>query len=218
MRATPVKVKVCGLFRQADIWAINQAKPDYCGFVVNFPKSHRSLSPEAVRLLRAGLDAAVTPVGVFVDQPVELVAGLLNSDVVSVAQLHGSEDGTYLAALRSLTHGPIWQAFPVRSAADLERAAASAADFVLLDAGQGTGQSFDWSLLAGFPRPSGLAGGAAHGQPGEGPEDRCGAPGRIGRGGDREVQGCGENLGICEVCHGDVMGDVDCKHQLKNAN
>ena len=159
MRATPVKVKVCGLFRQADIWAINQAKPDYCGFVVNFPKSHRSLSPEAVRLLRAGLDAAVTPVGVFVNQPVELVAGLLNSDVVSVAQLHGSEDGTYLAALRSLTHGPIWQAFAVRSAADLERAAASAADFVLLDAGQGTGQSFDWSLLAGFPRPFGLAGG-----------------------------------------------------------
>lgn len=159
MRGTMKKVKICGLFRQEDIEAVNQIRPDYCGFVINFPKSHRNVSPDTVRLLRSGLDAAVTPVGVFVDQPAELVAELLNSHTISVAQLHGSEDETYLAALRNLTDRPVWQAFQVRAAADLERAAASTADFVLLDAGQGAGKVFDWSRLAGFPRAFGLAGG-----------------------------------------------------------
>ena len=39
------------------------------------------------------------------------------------------------------------------------RAAVSTADLVLLDNGAGTGQTFDWRLLTGFPRPFLLAGG-----------------------------------------------------------
>jgi phosphoribosylanthranilate isomerase len=53
----------------------------------------------------------------------------------------------------------IIQAFRVRSASDLARAAESAADLVLLDSGAGSGRPFDWQLLQGFPRPFLLAGG-----------------------------------------------------------
>ena len=153
------KIKLCGLSRPVDIDYVNQAKPDYCGFIVNFPKSRRNVTPEQVRALTARLSGDIIPVGVFVDESVETVAGLLEDGTIAVAQLHGHEDEAYLAALRKLTAKPIWQAFQIRSAADLERAKSSTANLVLLDSGQGSGVTLDWRILADFPRPFVLAGG-----------------------------------------------------------
>ena len=31
------KIKICGLSRECDIDFVNETKPDYAGFVVNFP-------------------------------------------------------------------------------------------------------------------------------------------------------------------------------------
>lgn len=154
------RIKICGLFRPCDIEYVNAARPDWCGFIVNFPKSHRNRTPDQVRALRRGLDSAVTPVGVFVDQPVEAVAELLNDGTLSVAQLHGHEDAAYIAALRAAAPGhPVWKAFKVRGPGDLEAANASPADLVILDNGYGTGETFDWSLAGGVKRPFLLAGG-----------------------------------------------------------
>lgn len=154
------KIKICGLFHSRDITYVNEARPDWCGFIINFPKSHRNVTPDRVRALRAELDPAVRPVGVFVDQPAETVAALLKDGTISVAQLHGREDEAYLAALRKLAPGcEIWKAFKIRSAEDLEAANASTADLVILDNGYGTGQTFDWSLAGGVRRPFLLAGG-----------------------------------------------------------
>ena len=154
------RIKICGLYRLEDVRYVNQAKPDWCGFVVNFPKSHRSLTPEQVRLLRKGLHLTVIPVGVFVDQTVEVVAALLNDRTLSIAQLHGHEDAAYIAALRAAAPGcPVWKAFRIRNVEDLAAANASSADLVILDNGYGTGAAFDWSLASGVTRPYLLAGG-----------------------------------------------------------
>ena len=154
------KIKICGLYRPCDVEYVNAALSDYCGFVINFPKSHRNLTPEQARELRAGLSPQVTPVGVFVDRPPEEVAALLNDGTITVAQLHGQENDAYIAALRELAPGrEIWKAFKVRDPADLDAANASAADMVLLDNGYGTGETFDWSLTGGLKRPFLLAGG-----------------------------------------------------------
>ena len=154
------KVKICGLFRPCDIDYVNAARPDWCGFIVNFPRSRRNRTPDQVRTLRERLDPAVVPVGVFVDRPAEEAAGLLNDGTISAAQLHGQEDEDYVAALRALAPGKeIWKAFQISPPADLQRAAAFPADRVLLDSGQGSGRAFDWSLLGDFPRPYLLAGG-----------------------------------------------------------
>ena len=160
------KIKICGLYRPEDIEYVNHAQPDWCGFVINFPKSHRSVTPDQVRQLRAGLSRHIRPVGVFVDQPPEEVAALLNDGTLAAAQLHGHEDEGYIARLCSLTRGhpmwpgyEIWKAFKVRSQADLDAANASSADMVLLDNGYGTGETFDWSLAGGVKRPFLLAGG-----------------------------------------------------------
>ena len=63
------RIKICGLTRPCDIDYVNASRPDWCGFIINFPKSRRSLTPEQVRPLRERLDPSITAVGVFVDRP-----------------------------------------------------------------------------------------------------------------------------------------------------
>ena len=145
--------------RQLDIEYVNKCKPDFVGFIINFPKSHRNLKPEQVKELAQGLDEGISKVGVFVNQPAELVAELLNSNVIDIAQLHGKEDNDYIEQLKQMTTKKIWQAVIVRQEDDLDKAEASKADLVLLDAGQGSGQVFDWALLAKLNRKFALAGG-----------------------------------------------------------
>ena len=153
------KIKFCGLTRPEDIAAANALKPEYIGFVFA-PKSKRYVSPQQAALLRARLDPAIKAVGVFVNEPPEAVARLLNEKLIDIAQLHGQEDAAYLARLRSLTAKSLWQAFRAETAAGLAAAARSTADMVLLDSGAGgTGTVFNWKLLQGFPRPYILAGG-----------------------------------------------------------
>ncbi len=154
------KIKICGLYRPEDVSYVNEAMPDWCGFIVNFPRSHRSVTPEQVRALRGNLAPNVVPVGVFVDRPVQEVADLFRDGTIAIAQLHGQEDDAYITALRALAPGhEIWKAFKIRGKDDLDAANASAADLVLLDNGYGTGAAFDWALVTGVNRPFLLAGG-----------------------------------------------------------
>lgn len=153
------RIKICGLFQACHIQYVNEAMPDYAGFIINFPQSHRNVTPDEVRLLRDRLKPEVLPVGVFVNRPPKEVADLLNDGTLSMAQLHGQEDEAYLAALRQLTDGPVMQAFFIRALEDVRCALRSSADYLLFDSGQGSGKVFDWSLLKEISRPFFLAGG-----------------------------------------------------------
>ncbi len=152
-------IKICGLYRTADIDHVNEAKPDYIGFILNFPKSHRNLAPSQASALRQRLAPGIKAVGVFVDQPAEAVSAAAAQIGLDVIQLHGHEDNTYIAEIRKQTGLPVWKAFRIRNAADLTAAENSAADEILLDNGYGTGETFDWSYAASFTRPFLLAGG-----------------------------------------------------------
>lgn len=152
------KIKLCGMFRMQDIAVINTLKPDYAGFVF-YPPSHRNISVAQAMAMREALHSSIKAVGVFVDSPARLVAKLLNDGVIDAAQLHGHEDAAYIAQLRRQTEKPIIQAIKIRTAEDGARAEASAADWVLLDNGLGTGERFDWSLIQTVRRPYFLAGG-----------------------------------------------------------
>ena len=153
------KIKTCGMFRAEDIVAVNEVRPDFVGFVVNFPKSHRSITPQQALEFRTQLSEDIQAVGVFVDEDPETVAQLVNDGGIDIAQLHGHEYEAYIAHLRSLCNAPIFQAFKVRSADDVARALASSADMILLDNGYGTGECFDWSVVGQIDRPFILAGG-----------------------------------------------------------
>lgn len=152
-------IKICGLSRLQDIAAVNQYQPDYIGFILNFPKSHRSITPEQAKRLKAQLDPAIPAVGVTVNQPLEQVAALLSDGIIDIAQLHGQETADDIRWLQAHTGKPIWKAFRIRTQADLEAAKASPADMILLDNGYGTGEQFDWTLVRDIGRPFALAGG-----------------------------------------------------------
>ncbi|MBR3317471.1 MAG: phosphoribosylanthranilate isomerase [Atopobiaceae bacterium] len=157
--ANRTRVKLCGMFRPEDVEAVNDIRPDYVGFVVDFPRSHRSVSAEELPALTSRVAQDITRVGVFVDEPVEVVARLFAQGAIDVAQLHGREDEAYIAQLRAACAVPIVQAFRVCKPSDVARAEASTANLVLLDNGQGTGETFDWSLVQQVRRPFVLAGG-----------------------------------------------------------
>ena len=154
------KIKICGLRRRKDILAVNEAKPDYCGFIVEYPKSRRSIDRTTLRELVRGLREKIVPVGVFVNAQKELVAELLEEGTIQIAQLHGQESQEYIQELKVLTEKPLIQAFSIKSKEDVERARESVADYILLDQGSGgTGKVFDWSLVGEVGRPYFLAGG-----------------------------------------------------------
>lgn len=152
------KIKLCGLSRPCDIEAANELKPEYVGFVFA-PKSKRYVTPEKAAELRRLLDPDMKAVGVFVKEAPETVAKLLNDGVIDIAQLHGNEDEDYMKQLRQLTEKTIIKAFRIETASDIANAEQSAADYVLLDSGAGTGMVFDWNLIKSIKRPYFLAGG-----------------------------------------------------------
>lgn len=154
------RIKICGLTRPEDIRAVNEAKPDFAGFIVEFPKSRRNVTVEQLKELRKNLDESILPTGVFVNAPVELPARLLNEGIIALAQLHGQEDEAYIRQLKAMTDRPVIRAFSIKTEADVKRAIRSEADYILLDQGAGgTGETFDWNLVPAIKRPWFLAGG-----------------------------------------------------------
>lgn len=160
------RIKLCGLSRPCDIEAANELKPEYIGFVFA-PKSKRYVTAEKAGELKRLLDPDIKAVGVFVNERLETAAGLLNSGIIDLAQLHGKEDRRYIERLRELTGKPLIQAFQIETEEDIKEARESAAEYILLDSGAGTGTTFDWRLAQKLKRQYFLAGGLTPGNVGE---------------------------------------------------
>lgn len=153
-----MKIKICGLTRPEDIACVNRLVPDYIGFVF-WPRSRRLVTRQQAAQLKAMLSPEIRAVGVFVNAPMEEVAGLLAEGIIDMAQLHGEELEEDIRYLQTVTGKPIIKAVKVHGRQDVEAWLESAADFLLFDSGMGSGQTFDWGLLEGVSRPYFLAGG-----------------------------------------------------------
>ena len=147
-RTADVRVKICGISREADVPVLNETLPDYVGFVFA-TGSRRHVELDQALRLRALLDPRIATVGVFVDQPVAEIEAAYTAGVFSVAQLHGDEDAAFVAALRTAVPGlVIVKAVGVRDAASIVDAATMGADYLLLDNPRsGSGQGFDWAIV-----------------------------------------------------------------------
>ena len=157
-----MKLKFCGLTREADIRAANETRPDYIGFV--FAESRRRVTDEQAARLLALLSPGIQAVGVFVNDDPTHIALLANRGVIDLIQLHGSESAAYIRRLRTMTAAPIICALRVGKQTDIKRAESNLVDFLLLDtytkdAYGGSGRIFDWSLLGEVGKPYFLAGG-----------------------------------------------------------
>jgi phosphoribosylanthranilate isomerase len=146
-----MKIKICGLSREPDIDYVNEAQVDYVGFV--FAPSKRQVTPVQAGQLRKRLAKDITPVGVFVNAAPESITTLYRDGVISIAQLHGTEDDEYISQLKDasassngLTPIPVIKTI---MSANLEKDAAlpKQADYFLIDSGSGSGKVFNWDIL-----------------------------------------------------------------------
>ena len=147
--AKKTMVKICGLRRPEDAQAANELNPDLAGFILS-PGYRRSIDTEQAKKLREILSPKIRTVGVFVDAPSDEILRAAKSGCIDMIQLHGREDDAYITRLTGLTDLPVIKAFRISEKKDLEAAAASAAHWILLDSGAGTGKPFDWDLLERF--------------------------------------------------------------------
>ncbi len=157
-------VKICGLTCREDALRVNEAKPEYAGFVFAEGR-RRTIAPEKAAELAEILDPEIRTVGVFVNQDPAFIVDLVNRGLLDAVQLHGQETPEEIERIRKQARfrkeqGLIIKAFRIEKPEDIEEANCSGADLVLLDNGAGgTGKTFDHSLLSKIRRPYILAGG-----------------------------------------------------------
>ena len=152
------ELKICGLKRLEDIIAVNRHGADYAGFVF-FEKSKRYVDPYKANELISLLRSDIKPVGVFMDEPLDNVVRIARITGVELVQLHGHESEEYVEYVKRTLDRPVIKAYKASEEGALEKAANSAADYVMIDSGAGSGKRFDWSILKDFKRVYFLAGG-----------------------------------------------------------
>lgn len=165
-----MKIKVCGIRRPEDVDIVNTYLPDYIGFV--FAPTWRQIDTDTACSLKSLLHPEIKSVGVFVNQPIELLTEACARGAADYLQLHGQEDASYEKALvKALTQKGIKnaeerliQAYRIRSAADFDCIGNTLAPLLLLDAYSptdigGTGEAFDWTMIRNVNQPFFLAGG-----------------------------------------------------------
>ena len=140
-------MKICGITQTDDAAAAVECGAAALGFVF-WPGSPRCIDPYRARAIVATLPPFVTPVGVFVNQPVDYVSRVASMVRLGAVQLHGDETAAYAADIAT----PVIKAVTV---ADSQLAAWPSRTLLLVDVHDpekrgGTGRTVDWSAAAGI--------------------------------------------------------------------
>jgi phosphoribosylanthranilate isomerase len=146
------KVKVCGMTNLADAehaashgaWAIG---------LIHHPDSPRYVEPEVAEEIGAALKRRCEVAGVFVNSTLDEVIDAAERENLTLLQFHGEEGPSFCVEARRRTGAKVIKAMRVTSAADVQAAETFRTDFHLFDAywhgiHGGTGQRFDWDLVA----------------------------------------------------------------------
>lgn len=157
----PVRVKICGITRVADVVAAVAAGADAVGFVFT-PRSKRFMTAAEAKILAHEVPAFVSRVGLFLDQDAAEVTGVLEQVPLSLLQFHGNEDAAFCRQFGL----PYLKAVSMVSGQDAAVAGETFHDAagLLFDSHEpggagGTGHVFDWSGIPHTGRPLVLAGG-----------------------------------------------------------
>lgn len=143
-------VKICGLSTPGTVAAAVEAGADALGFIFA-PGSVRTVEPGVVRQLINDVPATVETVGVFRNQPLDVVLSTAAAAGVSTVQLHGEEPLADIRAAQEAGYRTL-RAFSAPRYAALSSAGRAewARERILLDAvDPGAGETFDPSVLAG---------------------------------------------------------------------
>jgi phosphoribosylanthranilate isomerase len=157
MTQTCPKVKVCGITDLDDAVMAVELGAWALGMIF-YEGSPRRCSLDQARRIAAALRRRVELCGVFVNAPLEEVLRIGDELDLSLFQLHGEEGPSYCAEVKRATGARVIKAGQVSGPGDVQDLERFHVDFHLLDARSrlparrglrgGTGETFDWSLLA----------------------------------------------------------------------
>jgi len=157
MSATPTRVKICGITNLNDAemavelgaWAVG---------LIFFQGSPRRCSVEEAQRITAAMRRKVEVCGVFVNAPLQEVVETSEEVGLSMLQLHGDEGPSFCAEAARRNGARVIKAAQVSGPGDVRDLERFHVDFHLLDARArtpgreglrgGTGERFDWKLLA----------------------------------------------------------------------
>lgn len=149
------RVKICGVTNLDDAleavslgaWAVG---------LIHYPPSPRFCPPEEAARIAAALKRRCEVVGVFVNATLDELDEAADSAELTALQLHGDEGPALCAEAARRTGCKIIKAVQVKTLGDVRGLEPFHTDFHLLDAHHadlrgGSGQVFDWSLVAAHP-------------------------------------------------------------------
>lgn len=141
--------KVCGLTHADDAAKVYQAGAVYGGLIFA-DKSKRKVDLEAARMVMSG--APLKYVGVFQNQPRDLIVETACELGLTAVQLHGDEDQAFVNALRDKLpqNCAIWKAYGITDTMPAlldENVERHLLDSKVGNQSGGTGTVFDWSLI-----------------------------------------------------------------------
>jgi phosphoribosylanthranilate isomerase len=147
-----MRVKICGITNLEDAreavrlgaWAIG---------LIHHEDSPRRCEPAAAAEIAAELRRRCEVAGVFVNPSLDEVTDAVADEGLTIVQLNGEEGPSFCTEVARRTGCKVTKAVHVSSAADVRGAAAYRTDFHLFDTRRkglhgGTGESFDWDLVA----------------------------------------------------------------------
>ena len=150
-------VKVCGVTRLEDAELAAELGAWAVGMVF-YEGSPRACSTEEARRIATALRRRVEVCGVFVNAPLDDVVQIADALGLTMLQLHGDEGPAYCAEAGHRTGARVIKAVQVATAGDVRDVERFHTDYHLLDARAtapgrrelrgGTGEAFDWGLLA----------------------------------------------------------------------
>ncbi|PCJ62536.1 MAG: N-(5'-phosphoribosyl)anthranilate isomerase [Planctomycetota bacterium] len=157
-----MKVKICGISHRSDVVSINQLKPDFMGFVIDYPASVRSVTSDSLHELLDGVEVPI--VFLFVNTSIEEILKVVQIKKPFAIQLHGDETKEFVNSLKpQIVDVQIWKALHLPPKSDID----SLEDYlkkiteyvdagchkIILDSSTkenygGTGIKCDWDLAA----------------------------------------------------------------------
>jgi phosphoribosylanthranilate isomerase len=145
------RIKICGITSLDDARMAVDAGAWAVGCIL-WPQSPRACDPAEAAGIAAVVRRRVHVCGVFVNQHLDEVTGLVDGLGLTMVQLHGDEGPAFCAEVARRTGAKVIKASQVRTAADVRALEAFHTDFHMLDAHLpglrgGTGETFDWELV-----------------------------------------------------------------------
>ena len=141
-----MKLKVCGLSNPNDVKICVDYNVNFCGFILNFPKSHRNLSFEKARELTNIEKNKTKYVGVLVN-PIEKELVDFSKLKFDYFQIYGDLNNRLLSNIKNRFNKKVISSIQVRKKEDVEnyKKVESESDIILWDS-SGYEESLSWDF------------------------------------------------------------------------